>query len=169
MDADFEEFVRQRTPSLLRVAYLLTGDQGHAEDLVQSALEKTGSAWSRIVRQDNPDAYVKQVMYRLQVSRWRRRRITEVLTDTTPEAPTGSGSDQVDLRLTVRAALLQVTPRQRAVLVLRFFEDRTEADTAAVLGCSVGTVKSQTHLALRRLRALVPDLQGVMSERTAAR
>lgn len=155
MDADFEEWARGRTPALLRAAYLLTGQQQNAEDLTQETLARVASAWRRI--RDYPDAYASQVMYRLQVSRWRRRRVSETLSPT-PEPGGGDESGHVDLRLCLAAALRRLTPAQRSVLVLRFFEDRSEAETAAVLDCSVGTVKSQTHKALAALRRLAPEL-----------
>ncbi|GAB7041364.1 SigE family RNA polymerase sigma factor [Catenuloplanes niger JCM 9533] len=155
---DFDDFVRGRTPALLRAAYLLTGDQHLAEDLVQSALAGTHRAWRRLERVDNAEAYTRKIMYHLQVSWWRRRRVAEVLPGDLPERAGRAGTDPT-LRLTLRAALLTLPPRQRAVIVLRFFEDRTEAETAYLLGVTVGTVKSQTAKALAKLRA-VTDLDG---------
>jgi RNA polymerase sigma-70 factor (sigma-E family) len=148
----FDDFVRSRTPALLRAAYLLTGDQHLAEDLVQSALARTHRAWERLDRVGNAEAYTRKVMYHLQVSWWRRRRVAEVLPGVLPERM----SEGVDptLRMTLRAALLTLPPRQRAVIVLRFFEDCTEAETAHLLGVTIGTVKSQTAKALTKLRAV---------------
>ena len=157
-DTEFEEFVRTRTAGLLRAAYLLTGDQHAAEDLVQTAFERTAARWRRIERDGGADAYVRTVLYRLQVDRWRRRKVGERLTDAPPERPAGDAYAGADTRLALRTALGRLTPRQRAVLVLRFYEDRSEAQAAEVLGCSLGTVKSQTHLALRRLREGSPEL-----------
>lgn len=164
MSADLDEFVRTRTPALLRSAYLLTGDQHAAEDLVQGALERVAVRWRRLAK-ENADAYVRTVMYRMQVDRWRRRRVaTEHVTETLPER---AGEDQyasADTRVALRAALARLTPKQRAVLVLRFYDDLSEARTAEVLGCAPGTVKSQTHLALRRLREAAPELAHLLGE-----
>jgi RNA polymerase sigma-70 factor (sigma-E family) len=138
---------------LLRSAYLLTGDQQLAEDLVQSALEKTAARWGSIRATGAAEAYVRRAMYRQQVSWWRRRRVAESLTDTVPDAAsTASSNDVVDNRLLMREALLSLGRRQRTVLVLRYYEDLTEQEVAAILGISVGTVKSQTAKALHRLR-----------------
>lgn len=153
----FAEFVRARRRALSRTAYLLTGDHQLAEDLLQTALAKTARHWRRI-RDGNPEAYVRRVLYTEQVSWWRRRRLIEYSSASPPDRPDPDPAGDAALRLTLRAALAHLTPRQRAVLVLRFFEDRTEADTADVLGCSIGTVKSQTHAALTRLRMLAPGL-----------
>jgi RNA polymerase sigma-70 factor (sigma-E family) len=156
MDAEsehqFREFVRTRSNTLLGLAYALTGQQQSAEDLLQNALAKTASRWRRV--HTSPEAYVRTVMYHDQVSWWRRRRISEELTHTMPDMP-----DRADVarqsadRIALRDALRQLPPRQRAVLVLRFLEDRTEAETAQILGVTTGTVASQTHRALARLRA----------------
>ena len=158
-DREYDEFVRSRTPALLRLAYLLTGDQHLAEDLVQSALARTHQAWVRLRATANAEAYARRTMYHLQVSWWRRPRLAESMPGELPER--GDGVDQGDrvaLRATLRQALLRLTASQRAVLVLRFYEDRSEAETADVLGVSVGTVKSQTARALDRIRATAPEL-----------
>lgn len=157
---DFDDFVRSRAPALLRSAYLLTGDQHLAEDLVQAALARTHRAWQRVYHTGNAEAYTRRAIYHLQVSWWRRRRVAEVLPgDLSDLARTGvDHAATTVLRLTLRAALLRLTPKQRAVLVLRFFEDRTEAEVAGLLGVTVGTVKSQTARALARLRAVAPEL-----------
>jgi RNA polymerase sigma-70 factor (sigma-E family) len=152
--------VRARTPALLRAAFLLTGDQHLAEDLVQSALIRTHRAWSR-VHDGNPDAYTRKVMYHLQVGWWRRGRVAEFLGGELPEprrSKAGDESSTVVVRLTLQQALLRLPPRQRAVLVLRFFEDRTETETAELLGVAVGTVKSQAAKALAKLRVIAPEL-----------
>ena len=156
---EYEQFVRSRTPALLRSAYLLTGDQQLAEDLVQAALARTHRAWRGLRQSGNAEAYTRKVMYHLQVSWWRRRRVPEKLTATVPE-PRGSAdfADRVAVRVTMRQALLRLTASQRAVLVARFFEDRSEIDTADLLGVSVGTVKSQTVRALHRIREVSPEL-----------
>jgi RNA polymerase sigma-70 factor (sigma-E family) len=152
MSKEFEEFVRARTPALLRSAYLLTGDQQLAEDLVQSALARTHRSWSKLDRVGNAEAYTRKTMYHLQVGWWQRRRFRESPLEGTDRA--GPSVDHAD-RLDLQRALLQLAPRQRAVIVLRFFEDHTEAETARLLEVSVGTVKSQTAKALARLRRLM--------------
>ncbi|GAA4693805.1 RNA polymerase sigma factor [Phytohabitans rumicis] len=152
---DFDAFVRSRTPALLRSAYLLTGDQHLAEDLVQSALARTHRAWRRLRDTGNAEAYTRRTMYHLQVNWWRRRRVPESLADAVPEprpSAQASSADGVALRLTLQAALMRLTAKQRAVLVLRFFEDRTEVETAEMLGVTLGTVKSTCARALARLR-----------------
>jgi RNA polymerase sigma-70 factor (sigma-E family) len=157
--ADFDAFVRSRTPALLRTAYLLTGDQHLAEDLVQTALVRTHRAWNR-VREGSPDAYARKIMYHEQISLFRRNRVPESLRAELPER-TAHGSDEQGgllVRLTMREALLKLPPRQRAVLVLRYFEDRTELETAELLGVTIGTVKSQATKALARLRVVAPEL-----------
>jgi len=152
--ASFEEYVRARTPALLRIAYLVTGNAHDAEDLVQSALEKAATRWQHL---DDPEAYLRRVIYTKSVSRWRylRARPPETLTDAPPERPAEADHDT---RLVLAAALRRLTPKQRAVLVLRFYEDRTEVEAAILLGVSTGTVKSQTRHALRRLREVAPEL-----------
>ncbi|WP_296601990.1 SigE family RNA polymerase sigma factor [Nocardioides sp.] len=150
----FEQYVAARRGALLRTAYLLTGSHEDAEDLVQVALVKAVPHWERIA--DRPEPYVRKILARESVSRWRRRRWREVHTDEVPETPVeGPSSDRVALQ----QALSALPPRQRAVVVLRYYEDLTEKETAALLGIAVGTVKSQARDALARLRELVPDLE----------
>ncbi|MFC9971508.1 SigE family RNA polymerase sigma factor [Spirillospora sp. NPDC127200] len=164
MDDEFEEFVRARTPALLRSAYLLTGDQHLAEDLVQTALARTHGSWRRLERAGNADAYTRKVMYHLQVRWWRRRRFAETPLEHAPERAAPDTGDLSDVGVDLRRALLRLAPRQRAVLVLRYFEDRSESEAAALLGCSVGTIKSQSAKGLARLRVLMaaePEAQGV--------
>jgi RNA polymerase sigma-70 factor (sigma-E family) len=164
--ADFDAFVRARTPALLRSAYLLTGDQHLAEDLVQSALGLTHRAWRRLRDDGNAEAYVRRTMYHLQVSRWRRRRVAESFPGELPDR-VGMQADHAEhtvLRLSLRKALSRLTAKQRAVVVLRFFDDLTEAQAAETLGVSVGTIKSQTSLALRRLRDAAPELAELLRE-----
>jgi RNA polymerase sigma-70 factor (sigma-E family) len=160
---EFTRWARARQQHLLRVALLMTGDQARAEDLVQDALTQVALRWARL-RGGSPDGYARTVIYHGNVSWWRRRR-REVLTDD-PGAvvPLVAAGDPVERRLLVRRALATLTPKQRAVVVLRYFEDLTERDTADVLGVSVGTVKSQTHLALRRLREAAPELAEFLHE-----
>jgi RNA polymerase sigma-70 factor (sigma-E family) len=154
----FSEFVLARRSALSRTAYLLTGDHAVAEDLLQTALVRTAEHWHRIAGGD-PEAYLRRVMVNERTSRWRRRRYAvEVPTSAQSMAAVPDTADAVVRRATLMAALAHLPPRQRAVVVLRFFDDLTEAQTAEVLGCAIGTVKSQAHLALARLRALAPTL-----------
>jgi RNA polymerase sigma-70 factor (sigma-E family) len=159
-EADYAQFVRTRTHALLRSAYLLTGDQHLAEDLVQEALARTHRAWLRLERPEHAEAYARRVMYNAQVSFWRRQRIAEVLPgDVEPGRPADDPAEATVRRLTLRRALLTLSARQRAVIVLRYFEDHTEAEAAQLLGVSVSTVRTQTGRALDRLRTLLPDLR----------
>lgn len=160
IDTEFTDFVHSSSASLLRAAFLLTGDQQLAEDLVQDALARTYRAWRRLERSGNAAAYTRKVMYHLQVSWWRRRKVAESLTDS-PPATAASGRD-LDLELVLHAALLKITVAQRAAIVLRFFEDRTETETARILGCSQSTVKTRTRRGLEKLRKTVPELEGIL-------
>jgi RNA polymerase sigma-70 factor (sigma-E family) len=146
----FEEFVIARTGALLRTAYLLTGDHHDAEDLVQSTLIKVVPKWARI--KDQPEGYVRKVLARESMKRWRARRWREVTTDVVPETMHHDSTDRVDVLDEMRV----LSPQQRAVLVLRYFDDLTEPDVAAALGISVGTVKSHARDALKRLRLQQP-------------
>ena len=152
-DPDFTAYVRGRQAHLLRIAVLLCGDAHQAEDLLQEALVKLARYWRRVGK-DRPDAYVRRILYNDNITRWRRTRL-EVITDEVPDQPTLQFGPTWEARADVRDALQQLTPKQRAVLVLRFLEDRTQEQTADVLGVSVGTVKSQTHTALARMRELL--------------
>ncbi|MFC4467981.1 SigE family RNA polymerase sigma factor [Streptomyces xiangluensis] len=159
----FREFVENRSPALLKTAVLLSGGDRHAaEDLLQNALIKAAGRWQRI---DEPEAYVRQILYRQQVSRWRLKWRRRELTVAEPPEGTGDGdaASNAELRIVMRGALARLTPRQRTVLVLRYFEDLPEADVARILGCSVGTVRSTTHRSLARLRALAPELAALGS------
>ncbi|MEN3309167.1 MAG: hypothetical protein V7603_5369 [Micromonosporaceae bacterium] len=151
----FEEFVAVRSGRLLRTAYLLTHDWSRAEDLLQTALARAWLAWSRI--RANPDPYVRKIMVNTYASWWRRRWNSEDPTDRLPDqfATDGYGVDpqtMIDERDALWRALRRLPKRQRAVIVLRYFEDLTEADIADALGCAVGTVKSQASKALAKLR-----------------
>jgi RNA polymerase sigma-70 factor (sigma-E family) len=152
-DEEFAELVEAVWPGLYRTAYLMLGEHQLAEDLVQTALVKLVRVWSRIERQDDPYVYARAVLANTAASRWRRRRRYDELTagqrDPTP-APDPAVA--VVLRDAVWQALQTLPPRTRAVLVLRYFEDFTEAQIASTLGCSVGSVKSQASRGLSRLR-----------------
>jgi RNA polymerase sigma-70 factor (sigma-E family) len=152
---DFAEFVAARSGALLRTAYLLTGNHQDAEDLVQTALVKAVPKWGRL-REHEP--YVRRILVNESVSSWRRGRWRETPVPEVRDEPT-PGYD-VEQKVVLRRALAQLAPRQRAVIVLRYFDDLTEAQTADALGVAVGTVKSQARDALTRLRTLVPDLDG---------
>ncbi|GAA1372918.1 SigE family RNA polymerase sigma factor [Catellatospora chokoriensis] len=150
----FHEFVVARGGALSRTAFLLTGEHHAAEDLVQSALAKAALRWRWLVEHTQPEAYIRRIMINEQISWWRRRPARPVA-----QVPERAGPDepgQVVERIALGQALATLTPRQRAVVVLRFYEDLSEADTAELMGCSVGTVKSQTHLALGHLRRALP-------------
>jgi RNA polymerase sigma-70 factor (sigma-E family) len=156
--AGFREFVAARWRPLLRVSWALTGDWALAEDLLQTSLAKVWPRWGSIRRTDDPDVYVRRVLVTTYATWWRRKWRGEVPTEELPETgvgrPAGSGDpgDDVVLAETLRVALATLPRRQRAVVVLRYVEDLSEADTAVVLGCSVGTVKSQASKALAKLR-----------------
>jgi RNA polymerase sigma-70 factor (sigma-E family) len=159
-DAEFSEYMSFRQPSLLRTAYLLTGDRHTAEDLVQTALAKLYLSWDKVQRQDSLDGYVRRILVNEHNSLWRRAwKKRETTTAELPESPSEPEQGGPDTELW---ALVQSLPRkQRAAVVLRYYEQLSEAETAAVLGVSVGTVKSQTSRALATLRARVgesPDL-----------
>jgi RNA polymerase sigma-70 factor (sigma-E family) len=157
VDPDFAEYVRARQHALLRAAYLVCGDLHLAEDLLQGALVKLAERWPRL-RGEYPDAYVRTILYRDAVSAWRKRHREVVGLPGTSHPAEPRPTDRVVDRVDLERAMARLTARQRAVLVLRFFEDRSVQETASVLGVSTGTVKSQTHAALERLRGLVPDL-----------
>ncbi|MER7206636.1 SigE family RNA polymerase sigma factor [Streptosporangium sp. NPDC000239] len=145
----FRDFVTSRWQAMLRTAYLLTGDHGRAEDLLQTALVRTHRRWNRI---DDPELYTRRVLANLNISWWRRRRITEHLTGTVPETAVQDPHTGYETRDALWTAMLTLPPRMRAVLVLRYFEDLPEAEVARTLGCSLGTVKSQASRGLERLR-----------------
>ena len=132
----------------------VTGDRGLAEDLAQTALANAYASWSRVRKADDPDAYVRRIVLNAHRGSFRKRRVSERLTESPPDtpAPVPDPADQHGDRATVIAALGTLPRRQREVLVLRYWLDLTEAQVAATLGCSVGNVKSQTSRALSRLR-----------------
>lgn len=154
---EFTEFAAARSGELIRLAYLLAGDQHAAEDLLQGALTKAAAHWERI--HTAPEAYVRQIMYRDQVSWWRRRaRRPETAMAQVPEPPAVPPRTSVEARLTLQDALRSLPARKRAVLMLRYLEDLPEAQVADILGCSVGTVRSQAHKAIRQLRSELASL-----------
>ena len=143
---------------LFRVAFLLTTDRQHAEDLLQSTLERTYQHWRRVAVAQAPDAYVQRIMINLANDRWRSRRhvVEEALDAAAPMGSEGDcGTGHVEQRDLLVRALRRLPAGMRAVLVLRYFGDMSEAETAAVMGCSVGTVKSQASRGLRKLREAI--------------
>ncbi|MEV4131316.1 SigE family RNA polymerase sigma factor [Dactylosporangium sp. NPDC049742] len=149
---EFQDFVEVRYGDLLRTAFLLTGSRHAAEDLLQSSLLKVMRHWDRV---DEPFAYVRRVMVNQRTSIWRRLRNAEVLTGEPPDRPGVDPSDQVLARRMLLEALDGLPARMRAVLVLRYWEDLTETETASLLGISVGSVKSQASRGLARLRGVL--------------
>jgi RNA polymerase sigma-70 factor (sigma-E family) len=166
-EREFREYVAARQGALFRVALLLAGHREDAEDLLQTALARLALHWTRLARAGAADAYVRKILYHQQVNRWRRRgHRREHSTAEPPDiALVGDPAVASTLRLTLHDALRRLTPRQRAVIVLRYYEDRPEAEVAEILNCGVGTVRSQTYRSLARLRALCPDL-AAMKENT---
>ena len=153
---DFRAFVAARSPSLLWFAHVLTGDRYLAEDVVQTALSRTFSAWPRIRRKDNPEAYVRRAIVNTHLNALRRRPWREQPHRQVPEQPGHRRPErEFDERDAMWQALEALPPRQRAVLVLRYYEDLSEADIADVLGCGRGTVKSQASKALASLRRII--------------
>ena len=156
VDARLGDYVRGQWPALVRYATALCGDPTEAEELVQSALVRVALRWPFVRDKDNPDGYVRRAIVNGYLTTWRRIRSRETSVAEPPEvgvvADSATGIDDV---MTVRRALATLPPRQRAVLVLRYLEDRSEQETADLLGCSVGTVKSQASKALAKLRNAV--------------
>ena len=149
-ESQFDAFVVGRSQALLRSAYLLVQDEGLAEDLLQTALTKAWFVWKRI---EDPEAYVRRIMVTTSASWWRRRWNRETPTGD-PEAPLiAAGHDEPANAQDLWVAIGHLPRRQRAVVVLRYVEDRTEAETASLMGCSLGTVKSQCAKALAKLRS----------------
>ncbi len=148
---DFRAFAASRWPGLVRLAFGLTGDRFLAEDIAQTALARAYVAWRRVSRADDPDAYVRRILVNTSNRRFRRRRVTEQ-PGNLPETPVDGPADLIGERTALVAALRQLPPRQRAVIVLRYWQDLTDAQIAAALGCSPGTVRSQLARALAKLR-----------------
>jgi len=155
--ASFTSYVRARRPVLLRTARSLTNDPGDAEDLLQTALARTYLHWDRIADHGALDGYVRRALVNTRTSQWRRRRVDEIPSESLPEPrDPGAGPEDPAERQAVRDALwnavLRLPGRQRAIVVLRYYEDLSEARTAELLGISVGTVKSALSRALVKLR-----------------
>jgi len=154
VDSRLAEYVRGQWPALVRYATLLCGDPSEAEEIVQSTLTRVAVRWRFIDGKDNPDGYVRRALVRACIDSGKRRR-REPATAILPDVGTADQSTRIADVDQVRRALATLPPRQRAVLVLRYLDDASEARTAEVLGCSVGTVKSQTAKGLAKLRDLV--------------
>lgn len=162
---EFTEFANAVTHRLIRSAYLLTGDLAAAEDLVQEALLRTYRHGQQVAVAGALESYTRTTMFRLQVKVWRRKRFRTVALDQLhPYAePVHDPTAPVATAVVLHNALAQLPVRQRAVVVLRFFEDASVEQTAQILGCGTGTVKSQTAKALAKLRELVPRLEAATS------
>lgn len=159
--AEFSEFMHGRWSQLVRLGYGLTGDLQLAEDLAQTAFARAYASWSRVRRADNPDAYLRQIVVNANRTRFRKVRVGEVLTSAVPDlAPAGSSADESGDRDALVTALMALPYGQRAAVVLRYWLDLTETETAAVLGCSVGNVKSQASRALAKLRTSPVLMEG---------
>ncbi len=154
----FDAYVHDRSRALLRLAFLLTGDAHHAEDLVQTTLVKVMGRWDQLVAGGDPHAYIRKVLLHTALG-WRRRKWQgERPSERLPDHADGPDDvAAVDSRERLRRALLELPPRQRAAVVLRHYEDLSEQEVARELGCSIGTVKSQTARGLDRLRALLSN------------
>ncbi|GAA1559018.1 SigE family RNA polymerase sigma factor [Kribbella hippodromi] len=150
--AEFEEFARARIPQLYRTAWLLAGDRHHAEDLVQETLAKLLTVWSRI---ENPGAYARTALVRTYISQRRRKSWGERPTGEVPEVVERPGDPE--LRMALQGALAELAPLDRAVLVLRFFEDRSVEQVALDLGKTTSAITTRTARALDRLRAVLGD------------
>ena len=157
----FDEFVATRSAALLRTAYLLTGDHGLAEDLLQTALAKCWFAWGRI--DGPPEPYVRRTLVTTYATWWRRKWRGERPSGSLPDRPDPSGTATVEDRDALWRALGTLPRRQRAVVVLRYYEDLSEADTAVALGISTGTVKTLASRGLARLRLTTTQEQEVAS------
>jgi RNA polymerase sigma-70 factor (sigma-E family) len=165
-DEEFTSFVVERGAALLRTACLMTGDRQHGEDLVQTTLAKAYGSWSRVRRADEPLAYVRRIMVNTHLS-WRRRLLsTEQVIESVPDVGTGDAQAAWADGDEMRRALLELPPRARTAVVLRYFEDLSEAETARVMGCSTSTVNNHVSRGLAALRALLVPETAPTSGRT---
>ena len=159
-EREFREYVALRQGALYRTAYLLTGHRQDAEDLLQIALTKLALHWPRVYRSGSPDGYIRKILYHQHISVWRGGRSRHEYAMATPpesravEDPAG----ETALKLALSQVLGELTRKQRAVVVLRYYEDLPEAEVAELMGTSIGTVRSQVHRTLARLRVLCPEL-----------
>lgn len=162
-DSGFHDYVLSRRAALLRMACLLTGNQADAEDLLQAALAKTFLAWRRIEDRGALDGYVRRAMVNTHISWWRRRRLEEYPTDDVPDQPVQDHAGESELHDSLSRALRRLPERMRAAVVLRYYEDMSEAEIAGVLGISLGTVKSTVSRAVAKLR-IDAELLGMFGE-----
>jgi RNA polymerase sigma-70 factor (sigma-E family) len=160
----FRAFVNSRWAPLKRFAFALTGDVGHAEDLLQTALLSCHRRWPHITNYESPELYVRRAVINLNISWWRRRRVTEFPTLELPEVQAPDAIARFDTRDEIWTAILALPARMRAVLVLRYLEDFPERDVAQILGCSVGSVKSQASRGLARLRSVLEPVDDKWAE-----
>ncbi len=154
-EREFHDYVVARRAALEREAYLLVGDVHLAQDLVQTALARAYTSWRRVRASSAPDAYVRRILVNAHISRLRRRRVAEVLTDAPPDTAVSDPVQSVD----IMRALAALPRRQRSAVVLRYWADLPEGEVAAAMGCSVGTVRSQSAKGLAKLRSLVGPRQ----------
>jgi RNA polymerase sigma-70 factor (sigma-E family) len=168
--ATFAEFVSARSGALNAAAYLMVGDVGLAQDLVQEALIRTYVAWSRLRDPANAEAYTRKAITTIAID-WSRRkgRSAERPSDHTPETVTPGHAEGIDQQTWLWQCLLQLPIRQRAAIVLRYYEDLTEEQTAAAMGCAVGTVKSTVSAGMTKLRQLVDPSRLPQSGEVTAR
>ena len=159
-DPGFRDYVTTRSGSLLRMAYVLTRNRADAEDLVQAALAKTYQAWDRIEDRAALDGYVRRAMVNTHISWWRRRRLEEYPTEEIPDRPVADHAGDSELQDALKRALDRLPRRMRAAVVLRYYEDMSEAEIAEVLGVSQGTVKSTVSRAVAKLRIDAELLEG---------
>jgi RNA polymerase sigma-70 factor (sigma-E family) len=164
---EFGQFMAGRWPGLVRLAYGLTGDRWLAEDIAQSALASAYAAWWRVSRADDPDAYVRRILINTSNRRFRRRRVIENPQQLAelPDAGVADPAETVGDRAALLAAVRELAPRQRAIVVLRYWEDLSDAQVAAVLGCTAGTVRSQASRALAKLRTSAALVDGTPGDR----
>ena len=168
LDEQFTAFVRSRGEHHLRMATLLTGNREAAEDLVQASLLKLYQVWSRIDTSAEPDAYLRRIIVNTRRSWWRARRWQETPVPEVPEPAAGEdAAERHVLGALVRQALARLPRQQRAVLVLRYWEDLPEAEVASLLGCSAGAVKTHAHRGLRALRESLGDLGPIAVNQTS--
>jgi RNA polymerase sigma-70 factor (sigma-E family) len=165
--ATFDLFVRHRASALLRYGYVLTGNPHDAADLTQEALARLGSRWRRVSGRGDPEAYVRTTMARLHVSRWRRLRRERLVASPPDRGYAEAEHARIDADIGLWQALARLPARQRAVLVLRYYEQRSDEEIAAALGISRGTVRSQAARALGKLRANWLPHSDTLTGRTA--
>jgi len=158
MDQQLAEYVSARWPALVRYATVVCGDAAEGEELAQAALVRVASRWRVLHDRHDIDAYVRTAIVNGHLNKRQRLWRREERVGSTPQVVVADASDRVGRGVDIRRALAALPPRQRAVLALRYLDDQSEAQTAAILGCSVGTVKSQASKALATLRESFPEL-----------